>query len=101
MPKPGVATKRVQTYLPGDLVLTATFDILRNEVVEFRVVLHTGSGGESAWLVRIETHGGKPHKHVAWDDHGERRHKELKGWPQPYRQTLTRAIQDMKDNWET
>lgn len=93
--------KVVEAYLPDDLQITAEFLVDGNVVKELKVVLHTQSGGPNQWLARIETHGGKPHKHVAWDDDGELRHKQLKGWPTDYSQVLHRAVQDLKDNWRT
>lgn len=92
--------KEVEVYLPDNLQVTAGFELARGQVKEFKVVLHTQTGGPDEWLVRIETHGGKPQKHVAWDDDGDLRHKQLKGWPSDYADIVPKAIQDIKDNWQ-
>lgn len=96
-----VKRRLVEAYLPNDLQVTAEFLVDGKQVRELKVVLHTQPGGPGQWLVRIETHGGRPHKHVAWDDGGELRHKQLKGWPDDYSKVVTRAIQDIKANWQT
>ncbi|MEK6976535.1 MAG: hypothetical protein AABY18_09365 [Candidatus Thermoplasmatota archaeon] len=95
-----VLWKVIEVQLLEDLQVTAEFLVDGRDVQELKVVLHTQSGGPVQWLVRIETHGGKPHKHVAWDDEGELRHKQLKGWPSDYSKVVTRAIQDLKMNRE-
>ena len=92
--------KEVETYLTADLMVTARFEVQANRVKELQVILHKAAGGTDAWIVRIETHGGLPHKHVAWDDDGENRHKPLKGWPKDYPSILSKAISDLKENGE-
>lgn len=94
--KTPVPWKVVEAYLPDDLQVTGEFLVDGKQVKELKVTLHTQAGGTDQWLVRIETHGGKPHKHVTWDDEGELRHKQLKGWPTNYSQLLDKAMQDIE-----
>lgn len=92
--------KTVESYLTADLVVTARFGLDEAKAVrEFRMALHR-RGDPSQWLVRFETHGGRAHKHVRWDDVGEERHKPLKGWPLDLARILDRARQDLKENWQ-
>src|SRR5688500_13090396 len=91
--------KAVAYPLAENLQVAFYFGRVAGQVQEFKVVLHTESGGPDEWLVRIETHGGRPHKHVVWDDEGEARHKGLKGWPVDRAQILSQAIRDITENW--
>lgn len=95
-----MTTPRWQTaefQLTAELLITARFLVAAGKVLEFQVVLHLADGTD-AWLVRYETHGGHPHKHLRWDNAGERRHRQLKGWPKDHAGILNRAIRDMKEN---
>lgn len=78
----------------------ARFTRQGGRIIDFAIVLCNVAGGQDDWLVRYETHGGAPHRHVRWDDEGPDRHHRLHSWPNDPAAIIDRAIDDMISGWK-
>ena len=96
-----MAWESLEIPLTLDLLIRAEFEIRRGKVKEFKIVLHRlEKNGQEEWILRYETHGGRAHKHVRWDDEGETRHKHPKGWRGSHAELVTQALHDLRIRFE-